>query len=144
MGNCYYTKIAFTKETLEEENLKNLVKALNIFIEDKSKDRDDGYLPVNFCLDEIRSDGKVADINTLDGLMKIIFADWEGHPVEKEVSDEETTYTNEFDASYSWELVMDDAFHAMEPFLKDGCYLFMDMDEGSRELKIVNGEIVED
>jgi hypothetical protein len=52
-------------------------------------------------------------------------------------------FNSGFDASYSWEMVMEQAFGVMAQYLVDGSELNIDMDEGSRELVVKNGNVEE-
>lgn len=48
-----------------------------------------------------------------------------------------------FDASYSWEFVLDDMFRAIAPALADGSYMRVGPDEGTWTMAVENGQVVE-
>lgn len=65
--------------------------------------------------------------------------------VSKDVDDDGFHEFNScFDASYGWEIVMEQAFEVMAKYLDDGSGLCLDMDEGSREFIVKDGKVEEE
>jgi len=53
-------------------------------------------------------------------------------------------FNSGFDASYGWEMVMEQAFGVMAKYLEDGSELCLDMDEGSRDFTVKDGKAEEE
>lgn len=73
-----------------------------------------------------------SDLTTAEGCIRALLAG-DTQPVMYRTepgTDGQTCYTNSFDASYSWECVLDDWFHAISPALGEQSTLEVDADEG--------------
>ena len=128
MGACY--SVALKVKLLDEPGA---IKALQEHITN-----DTG---VNYSIDEFASQG--ATTETFDGLMKIFLAGWEGLSFEVSKSNGFTLYTNDFDASYGWELVMMDMFYALTPFIANKSEFVIDVDNDYDRLVVRNGKCVQ-
>ena len=108
MGACYAVEISLQfKDTAGSEEAAT--KALRKYIKTAR---------ANFHLDRFAKEGVGTD--TFDDLMRILLAGFKNHEVIIEDHGEWRVYSNEFDASYSYEPIMVDAFEAISPYLKNG------------------------
>ena len=58
-------------------------------------------------------------VNTMIDLMRFVLAD-DQNPINVTSDGKFTRYENDFDASYGWGILLQDAFKAMKPFLVKG------------------------
>lgn len=79
--------------------------------------------------------------DTFDDLMRILLAGYARMPVLVSYSDGRQVYSNEFDASYSYEPVIVDAFEVIAPYLADNSSLVLCPDNDYREWRTDKGKI---
>ena len=92
----------------------------------------------NYSLDEYAKEGITTE--TFDDLMRIFLAGWKGQEVDINInSDETTTYSNAFNASYGWESVMIEMFETLVPYIREDSELVIYPDNGRCEVTIQNG-----
>lgn len=124
MGDCYsvtlYVKVA-------KGSKKNLAAIMRQWMREEAKSTD-GHLGVDWNLAEYRRCGIRPD--SFSGICKVLLAFHQGdaqHLVDGEGFD---LYTSGFNATYSWNRVMVDAFFKMAWALEEGSYLEVDRDGG--------------
>ena len=94
----------------------------------------------NFCLEGYAKDG--IDVETLDGVVSVMLAGWSGQRVSKEsLENGFTSYRNEFNASYGWQMVMEGMFEAMGPTLENGSEFFIEADSSRVTYTVEDGEV---
>jgi hypothetical protein len=127
MGACYSV---FLKVVLRDE--EGAIKALNEHMESDKRTR--------YGLDRNKAIGVTPD--TFDGLMKILLVE---HQSDVAITQKGKfkIYENSFDASYGWESVMMEWFHALAPFLEDGSELLIHPDSDYDKLVIQDGKCVQ-
>ena len=127
MGSCYSVDM-----TIKCKDATNAVTLLKKYISDNP-------LNANFMLGKWAEQGVGTD--TLDDLVTIMLAGWEGQKVaKKDTGHGFTNYSNGFSCSYGWEAVMLEMFFAMAPALADESELNIDCDDGIDEVIVENGE----
>ena len=126
MGACY--SIELKVKLLDEAGA---VKALQEHIKNDTHS--------NYSLDQYAKQGIKTD--TFDNLMRIIFAGWKHQELDIQEIDGTKYYSNDFDASYGWEMVMILAFEVLIPFIADGSTLEISVDNDYEKLVIKNGKI---
>ena len=95
-----------------------------------------------FNLAKYKSQG--VGTETLDDLIAIMLAGWEGQRVNKEAGkDGSMTYRNCFSCTYGWRRVMVGMFFAMAEALDDESGIIIDRDEGIDEYIIEDGEVTQ-
>lgn len=122
MGQCYtvYLKVKFK----DEEGAKNAAQGVL-----KNLDADIDQLGKKVGL----------DLNTMDGLLRHFYSDWERGHKWTPVTDPDCL-CGDFNAQYSWESVMMDAFDAMAPFLEEGSEIKIYPDSGVDHAVVTNGK----
>lgn len=128
MGACY--SVALKAKLLDESGA---IKALQEHIAN-----DTG---VNYSLDDLAKEGTTTE--TFDGLMRIFLAGWKICPFTVETDKDFVIYTNDFDASYGWEMVMIDMFYTLTPFLDNKSEFIIDIDDEYDRFIIRNGKCVQ-
>lgn len=114
MGQCYDVKLKLIYKKDEE----HIVFKLNEYInERKLKFKD--------------TDGNK---NNLSDLIKFFIGDY--------FVDDDGEYESGFDASYSWEIVLQEMFEAIATELNDGSYIEIYPDSGHYILRVMNGKVV--
>ena len=113
MGACYYTKM----KILYRRDETHVIFKLNEYINEKKLNFGD-------------TDG---DRNNLSDLIKFFVGDY--------YVNDYNEYESEFNASYSWEIVLNEMFEAMATELKDGSYLEIYPDTGHYKLKAKDGKV---
>lgn len=121
MGQTYsvYLKVRFNDE-------QGAVKALR------------GRLQESNDLARLASENGL-DYGTIDGLLRHFFADWERGHKWTPTTDPDVLCGN-FDASYSWESVMIEAFQILAPYLEDGSSIKIYPDSDYDHLVVKGGE----
>lgn len=130
MGAVYSVQL---KMYVEDE--QGAVETLQNYVENKGADAH-----TDFSLEDHADEGVYPD--NLDDLIKIFLAGWASTPFNKKVDgDGMLTYTNDFDASYGWEGVMQDMFELLIPYISDISTLMIEPDNNGYTLGIENGEM---
>lgn len=88
----------------------------------------------DFALDDWRAEGISA--YTFDGLMRILFAGWQDSEFNVRRESDFLIYSNGFNASYGWEVVMLDIVERLTPFLKPKSCISIWCDVGSHTIKV--------
>ena len=124
MGQCYTTilKVKFTDE-------QGAVKA----VRDRLENNGDG-----FDLEELSRETGL-DYNTIDGVLRHFYSNWEDGFKWTRVVDPEVL-SGDFNASYSWESTMIEVFDLMAPFMADGSTLKIYPDSDYDLLEVRNGK----
>lgn len=129
MGACYSVEL-----TIRTKDAAATVAALKGHIEANP-------LKANFSLDRWRECG--IGTETLDDLLAIMLAGWPGQSVRKEDAAQGfTSYRNDFNASYGWQMVMERMFEAMGPTLADGSEFFIEADNERVSYMVEDGEVI--
>ncbi len=84
-------------------------------------------------------DGLYAD--SVDHCIKYFLADWPTTRVRTEEESGWKTYSNEFKATYGWGSVMDRMFFSLVPYLGDGSFLEVSVDNDHWRMEIKDGLI---
>lgn len=126
MSACYSVKLSI--------RVKNEKEAYEKVKEFMCNEKD-----TNFSVEDFKKEG--VDVNTLDGLIRVILAGWLCTPYKKEITDNGlAVYTNDFNASYGWENVMMNFFDAIAPCLEDKSMIFIEPDSDYDKAIVKNGK----
>ena len=125
MGQCYtvYLKVQFNNE-------EGAIKALRDKIANGGK-KD---------VDDIAREEKL-DLNTIDGLLRHYYGNGEDNHKWTEGYPDPEWLCGDFNATYSWESVMMEAFEAMAPYLKNGSEIKIYPDSGVDHAVIKKGKV---
>ena len=128
MGACYSVYL-----TIKTKDAAATVAAIKKYMEENPRE-------AVFSLGEWSKHG--VGTESLDDLVRIMLAGWPGLAFMKE--DEPhgfTTYRNEFNASYGWQMVMEGMFEAMGPTLENGSEFFIEADSSRVTYTVEDGEV---
>ena len=118
------------KKSYRKNGEKEVFKKLTSFV--------DTYNAV-FHKETFEAEG--VDLSTADGLIQVCLAGYARNMYDKTAEGGYDVHTNDFDASYGWERVMEDMFDAIAPYLEDDSCLDIDVDgEFHDSLIIKNGK----
>ena len=133
MGAVYNTEFTIkTKEGAEDE----IFDRLNQFIE-----AEDGN-SVDFNISKIKDNGN--NMETYLDLLKIFFSTC-SKPA-KDITIESNgclSYDNDFDASYGWFAIMEEAIYTISTYLDDCSYFCIESDDESELYVIKGGDVIE-
>ena len=121
MGQCYttYLKVRFKDE---QGAIKAVQDRLTDTLEDYSKDSG-------------------LDYNTIDGILRHYYANWEDGYKWTRTTDPDIL-SGDFNATYSWESTMIEVFELIAPYLEDGSYLKIYPDSSYDHLVVKDGKAV--
>lgn len=126
MGACYNVQLLYKvkDETKAKDALLNFVNTTK----------------ANFHLDTFKKQG--VDTDSLRGLIQVILAGYERTPYRDiEQRGGFRFATNDFNASYGWEILLIDFFKALAPHLEDGSKIYIEPDDDWSEYVIENGTV---
>lgn len=121
-------QVKFTGEQAAETALNSIIQYI------KDHDGKD----IDFDLGkETRRD---IQLDSLDNVMKILFAQEQGGGVRMKNSKGYRVYSNTFHSSYGWVRVMTDILSIMAPYLEDGSlYRYNDRSQQMKEKYVISG-----
>lgn len=114
MGQCYDVKLKLAYKRDEE----HVVFKLNEYINERKLKFKDTY----------------RNKNNLSDLIEFFIGDY--------YVDDDGEYVSGFNASYSWEMVLNEMFEAIATELNDGSYIEIYTDSGHYILRVMNGKVV--
>ena len=133
MGACYSVQF---KIRIEEGCEDKVFKELKHFIETEDGDGAD------FKLDKVKAFGN--NMETYLDLLKIFFSTC-SKPA-KDITIESNgclSYDNDFDASYGWFSIMEEAIYTISTYLDDCSYFCIESDDESELYVIKDGDVIE-
>ena len=135
MGDCYSVELRVKLRKSTKSNMQGLLRQ---WMRDEAKGTD-ARSGVDWNLAEYRRHGIRPD--SFAGVCKILLAFHQGDAKHVVDSDDFDLYRSCFNASYSWECVMVNAFFKMAWALEKGSCLEIDRDEGRETYEIeINDE----
>lgn len=90
-----------------------------------------GRTKVHYNLEGFAKEG--VNVNTLQGLLKVVFAGWKCNQFKRTSKDGWNKIENDFTARYSWEWVMVEVLKVLAPYLADGSILKITSDDLTEE-----------
>ena len=128
MGQCYDVRLE-----LIGVNQKKVIEKLNHLVAVLSENM------CTFSLDRFASEGVTT--NTFEGILRIFVAGWKSCPFNIEGDPDKVIITNGFEASYGWDLVLDEMFRALKDCCDDGSTMYVSGDNYTKKYEITNGEV---
>lgn len=117
------------KKSYRKNGEKEVFKKLNRFV--------DTY---NAAFHKETFEAEGVDLSTADGLIQVCLAGYARNMYDKTTEGRYDVHTNDFDASYGWERVMEDMFDTIAPYLEDDSCLDIDIDDEHDSLIVKNGK----
>ena len=121
MGMCYSVELHFKVKPQMDNLLKSALTEMSVPFAEKCKK---------------------FDLTTLDGLLQLFFSGWCNQCEKSEENNGWINFNADFDARYTWEKIMQDAFYAMAPYLYDGSYVYIEPDDEHYTMKVANGTVI--